>query len=38
VPTLSFDTGFGITTGETFVHVAREPVSGVARVIGIWRR
>jgi hypothetical protein len=25
-------------TGETFVHLARDPASGVARVIGIWRQ
>lgn len=24
-------------TGETFVHVARDPATGAARVIGIWR-
>ena len=24
-------------TGSTFVHVARDPVSGAPRVIGIWR-
>jgi hypothetical protein len=24
-------------SGETFVHLAREPASGMARVIGIWR-
>jgi hypothetical protein len=24
-------------SGETFVHLARDPASGIARVIGIWR-